>query len=124
MLQLWREGSFPTNLPQEGRGAGKQVPVAGQKSDPVAIKQSSRVGELLSKEDALYIKGKIGDTEVEWLLDSSCMLSLISLEVYKRIPEEKWPLLVENEVEMTTADGSLLPRLQKGAIACHGKLDQ
>ena len=56
------------------------------------------MGELLSKEDALYVTGKIGDTEVEWLLDSGGMLSLISLEVYRSIPEERRLVLEENEV--------------------------
>ena len=102
------------NLPQEeGRGAGKQVLVAGLKSDPDARKRSLGVGELLSKEDALYVTGKIWDTEVEWLLDSGCSLSLISLEVYKRIPEGKQLVLEENKVEKRTAYGSLLPDYRK-----------
>ena len=47
--------------------------------------------------------------EGKWLLDSGCTLILISLEVCKRIPEDKWPILDENDVEMRTAGGSLLP---------------
>ena len=67
------------------------------------------MGEQLSKEDALYVTGKIGDMEVEWLLDSGCTLSLIFLEMYRRILEDKRPVLEENDVEMRTVDGSLLP---------------
>ena len=67
------------------------------------------MGELLSKEDMLYIKGRVGEVEIEWLLDSGCTLSLISLDMCRRIPKAKRPILEENEVEMRTADGSLLP---------------
>ena len=45
-----------------------------------------------------------------------CTLNLISLEVYKKIPEDRRPALEENNVKMRTADGSLLPghgRMQK-----------
>ena len=44
-------------------------------------KKEFTVGELLLKEHALYVMGKIGDTEVDKLLNSECKLSLISLEV-------------------------------------------
>ena len=65
MLQVGGEGPFCTNLPlEEGRWTGKQFPVAGLRKDPVATKRSSGVGELLSKEDVLYVTGKIGDTDV------------------------------------------------------------
>ena len=90
--------------------AGKQVQVAGPVQDPITRKRSSRVGELLSKEDALYVTGRVGKVEKEWLLDSSCNLSLIPVEVYGRIPEGKRPKLEENEVEMKKkSNGSLFP---------------
>ena len=55
--------------------------------------------------------------EVEWLIDTGCGLSLISEEVYKRIPEGNRPVLEENEIPMKTADGSWLPDLGKTHIS-------
>ena len=46
---------------------------------------------------------------MEWFIDSGCTLSLISLEVYRRILVDKRPVLEVNDFEMRTADGSLLP---------------
>ena len=73
----------------------------------------SRVGELLIKEDALYVTPEVGDVELEWLLDTGCSLSLISTAVYKRIPEVERPKLEVNDVDMATADGSRLSDLGK-----------
>ena len=38
---------------------------------------------IVVKKDALYVTGKVGEVEVELLLDSRCTLSLISTEVCK-----------------------------------------
>ena len=48
----------------------------------------------MSKENALYVTGRVGEVEIEWLLDSGCTLR---------------PVLEENDVKMRMADGSLLP---------------
>ena len=61
------------------------------------------------RDDALYVRGEVRDEEVEWLLDTGCSLSLISVDVWRRIPSEKRPMLQENPTSMTTADGSRLP---------------
>ena len=52
--------------------------------------------------------GRDGEVEVEWLLDSGCTLSLISVDVFWRIPAAVRPELEENEFKIRTADGSLL----------------
>ena len=56
------------------------------------------MGELLVREDALYVTGEVKGIEIEWLLDTGCSLSLISVEVYNSIPEEVRPKLIENDV--------------------------
>ena len=56
----------------------------------------------------MYVSGRVEGTELEWLINV-CSLSLISKDVFEKIPEERRPELVENEARMTTADGSLLP---------------
>ena len=61
------------------------------------------------KEDALYMTGRVGKVQIEWLLDSGCSLSLTSVDVYRRIPAALRPELEENEVKMRTAYESLLP---------------
>ena len=71
------------------------------------------MGELLVREDALYVLGKVKDVELEWLLDTGCTLSLISIDVWRRISPEKRPALQRNPVSMTTADGSSLPDIGK-----------
>ena len=88
-------------------------PAAGPAITPVARKSQSHVGELLIKEDALYVTEEVGDVELEWLLDTGCSLSLISTDVYKRIPEAVRPRLDVNDVDMATADGSRLSDLGK-----------
>ena len=92
--------------------SGKRVPATGEAIGPVAEK-TSRVGELLVREDALFVTGEVRGIGIEWLLDTGCSLSLISAEVYDSIPEEIRPELEENDVVMKTADGSLLPDLGK-----------
>ena len=49
--------------------------------------------------------------EVKWLLQIGCSLSLISIDLYKRIPEAVRPKLQVNKVHMTTADGCRLSDL-------------
>ena len=56
----------------------------------------------------MYVSGRVEETELEWLLDTGCSLSLISKDFFEKILEERRLELVENEVRMTTADGSLL----------------
>ena len=85
-------------------------------------KTISHVRELLVKEDALYITGKVQGIEVEWLLDTGCSLSIISAEVYQRIPEECRPKLEKNPVPMRTADGSTLADL--GVVQMKVWIDQ
>ena len=58
--------------------SGKQVPEQLQIQSPENPKM--RVGELLVREDALYVTGEEGKVEVEWLLDTGCSLSLISVD--------------------------------------------
>ena len=93
-------------------GAGKHVPVAALTVDPVPNSQSEgshpRVCELLVQEDALYVSGRVEENELELLIDTGCSLSLISKDIFEKIPEERRLELVENEVRMTTAGGSLL----------------
>ena len=79
------------------------------------------MGELLFKEDALYVTRRVVEVEVEWLLDSGCTLSLISVDVYRRFPASMRPELEENEVEMRMADGSLL--LEYGRVHLRVKTD-
>ena len=74
--------------------------------DPVTRKTKIWVGELLVWEDALYVTGDIGEVEVELLSDTGCSLSLISVDLYGKIPESVRPKLLVNNVDMTTADGS------------------
>ena len=64
---------------------------------------------MLVKEDALYVSGRVEETELEWLIDTGSSLGLISTNVFEKIPEGKRQEVVENEVRMTRADGSLLP---------------
>ena len=59
------------------------------------------------------MSGEVREVEIEWLIDTGCGLSLISEEVYRRIPEQDRPVLEENEIPMKTADGSRLPDLGK-----------
>ena len=42
-------------------------------------------------------------------MDTGCSLNLISKDVFQKIPKKGRPEFGENEVRMTTADGSLLP---------------
>lgn len=100
---------------EEGR-PGKRAPAAGKTVTPVAEKRSSRVGELTIKEDALFVSGRVGEVEIEWLVDTGSTLSLISEEVYNSIPEAERPELEENDVEMRTASGSLLPDLGRALL--------
>ena len=109
---------------QAGRSAetGKRVLAAGQSVDPVSNSQLKgshpRVCELLVKEDALYLSERVKETELEWLINPGSSLSLISKDVFEKIPEERRLELVENEVRMTTADGSLLPNFGKIVFWC------
>jgi len=61
----------------------------------------------------MYVTGEVKDVEVEWLIDTGCSLSIISINVYQRISEALKPELMENEIPMKTADGSELPDLGK-----------
>ena len=67
----------------------------------------------MAREDALYVTGKIRDVEMQWLLDTGCSLSIVSTDVFERIPVSDRPKLGYNEVQMKTADGSILPDLGK-----------
>ena len=49
------------------------------------------------------------ETELECIIDTGCSLSVISKDVFEKIPGDRRPELEENEMRMTTADGSLLP---------------
>ena len=42
------------------------------------------------------------------MIDTACSLSLISKDVFEKIPEERRPDSEDNDVRLTTADGSLL----------------
>ena len=33
------------------------------------------------REDALYVTGEVRDEEMEWLIDTGCSLSIISIDV-------------------------------------------
>ena len=62
------------------------------------------------------MSGEVRDVGLEWLLDTGCGLSLISEDVYRKIPEHKRPELEENDVPMKTADGSRLLDLGKADL--------
>ena len=46
---------------------------------------------MLVNEDALYVLGRVEETELDWLIDTGCSLSLISKGVFKEIPGEEDP---------------------------------
>ena len=58
------------------------------------------------QKDALYVTGEVDVVKVEWLLDRGCSLSLISVDLYKKIPEAVRSKQLVNGVNMTIADGS------------------
>ena len=96
-------------MPQVGK-AGKRTPATGQPVGPVARRKCR---ELLVKEDALYVDGEVKSVPVEWLLDTGCSRSLISADVYNKIPSKVRPCLVKNDVHMKMADGAGLASLGK-----------
>ena len=100
-------GKTSPTLSQEQRDQpGKQIPLAGKPIDQVARKLKVWIGELLVREDAFNVTGEIGKVKIEWLLDTGCSLSLISVDLYRKIPEAVGPKLQVNDVDMTPADGS------------------
>ena len=70
---------------------------------------------MLSREDALYVTGEIHGVPVEWLLDTGSSISIMSVNVFGKIPKESRPELKANSSPMSTADGS--PLMDLGMVS-------
>lgn len=87
---------------------GKRSPAAGRSVGPVA---KERCRELLVKDDALYVSGETKGVPLEWLLDTGSSRSLLSEDVYMRIPQASRPELVACVGGLKMVDGDQLSAL-------------
>ena len=61
-----------------------------------------------SEDDDLFIEGKVHGVDIDWLVDTGCPITIISREVYQRIPESVRPQLEPYKGNLYVGEGSKL----------------
>ena len=59
-------------------------------------------------ENGLYVSGSLLGEEVEWLIDTGCNVTILSADVFNRIPVHRRPKLHKSEQRLGQADGTPL----------------
>ena len=59
-------------------------------------------------EEGIYISGSLLGEDVEWLIDTGCNVTILSAEVFYRIPVHKRPKLYKSTQKLGQADGTPL----------------
>ena len=66
--------------------------------------------------NGIYLDGVINNTEATFTLDTGASCTLLSIDVYNKIPDEEKPYLQETEIKITGADGAKLKCLGTGTF--------
>ena len=70
----------------------------------------------VTKDNGIYIPGKVETLPVEWLVDTGCTTTIVGSKIYNALSTEDQPTLEEFEGELTSVDGSLVKVLGRATF--------
>ena len=89
-----------------GTDYGQPCPVAPVQKEKLADKTQMEV--RVTKDSGLFVKGRIQDVGVEWLVDTGCTSTIVSVRKFYEIPEDQQPKVEPYRRVLTSADGSVI----------------
>ena len=113
MLHVWK-----TKTRSKGLLAGKRQRdvCKGQQASPIPVSPKRTIIIATIKTQAANIIGKVGDVQIEVLLDSGSSISLLSQDIARRLKNfSQRPL---PQIELKTASGETLPLCNHISTKC------